>query len=78
MIPQNLVSHTGSWDLTYIGRIMVIKTLVLPLLVQILTVLPNPPAQVMKEKHIYSTILVTMLHPWCLKFQCSVAICFFF
>ena len=42
----------SSWayrDLTYIGRITVIKTLALPLLVQILTVLPNPPAQVMKE-----------------------------
>ena len=42
----------SSWayrDLTYIGRITVIKTLALPLLVQILTVLLNPPAQVMKE-----------------------------
>ena len=42
----------SSWayrDLTYIGRITVIKTLALPLLVQILTVPLNPPAQVMKE-----------------------------
>jgi hypothetical protein len=35
--------------LTYIGRITVIKTLVLPNLVQNLTVLPNPPVQAIKE-----------------------------
>jgi hypothetical protein len=36
-------------DLTYIGRITVIETLALPILVHILRVLPHPPVQVMKE-----------------------------
>ena len=36
-------------DLIYIGRITVIETLSLPILVQILRVLPNPPVQAMKE-----------------------------
>ena len=36
-------------DLTYIGRITVIETLSLQILVQILRVLPNPPVQDMKE-----------------------------
>ena len=35
--------------LTYIGRITVIKTLVLPNVVKIITVLQNPPVQVIKE-----------------------------
>jgi hypothetical protein len=39
----------GIQGVTYIGRITVIKTLALSLLVQILTVLPNPPTQIMKE-----------------------------
>jgi hypothetical protein len=46
---KNILSSWAYRDLTYIGRITVIKTLALPLLVQILTVLPNPPAQVIKE-----------------------------
>ena len=36
-------------DLTYFGRITVIETLGLPILVHILRALPNPPVQVMKE-----------------------------
>jgi hypothetical protein len=46
---KNILSSWAYRDFTYIGRITVIKTLALPLLVQILTVLPNPPTQVMKE-----------------------------
>ena len=46
---NNILSSWAYRDLTYFGRITVIKTLALPLLVQILTVLPSPPAQVMKE-----------------------------
>ena len=34
---------------TYIGRITVIKALVLPILIQSLRVLPNPPEWVIKE-----------------------------
>jgi len=45
---KNILRSWAYRDLTYIGRITVIKTLALPLLVQILTVLPNPPANVMK------------------------------
>jgi hypothetical protein len=36
-------------ELTYIGRITVLKTLALPILTQSLTVLPNPPEWVIKE-----------------------------
>ena len=36
-------------ELTYIERITVIKTLALPILIQSLTVLPNPPEWVIKE-----------------------------
>ena len=36
-------------ELTYIGKITVIKTLALPILVQIFTVLPNPPQYIFKE-----------------------------
>jgi len=36
-------------ELNYIGRITVIKTLALPILIQSLTVLPNPPEWVIKE-----------------------------
>ena len=46
---KNILSSWPYSDLTYIGRITVIKTLALPILVQILTVLPKPPVQVMKE-----------------------------
>ena len=36
-------------DLTYIGKVTVIKTLALPILVQRLTVLPNPPYSVLND-----------------------------
>ena len=36
-------------NLTYIGKVTVIKTLVLPILVQCLTVLPNPPASILND-----------------------------
>jgi hypothetical protein len=39
---KNILSSWAYRDLTYIGRITVIKTLAHPILVQILTVLPNP------------------------------------
>jgi hypothetical protein len=42
-------------DLTYIGKVTVIKTLALPILVQCLTVLPNPPDSILNdiEKMLY-------------------------
>jgi hypothetical protein len=36
-------------ELTYIGRITVMKTLTLPILIQSLTVLPNPPEWLIKD-----------------------------
>ena len=36
-------------DLTNIGKVTVIKTLALPILVQCLTVLPNPPDSILKD-----------------------------
>jgi hypothetical protein len=36
-------------DLTFIGKITVIKSLALPILIQILTVLPNPPDNILKD-----------------------------
>jgi hypothetical protein len=36
-------------DLTYIGKVTVVKTLALPVLVQCLTVLPNPPDSVLND-----------------------------
>ena len=36
-------------DLTYIGNVIVIKTLALPILVQCLTVLSNPPESVLND-----------------------------
>ena len=36
-------------DFTYIGKITVIKTLALPILVQCLTVLPNPPDSILND-----------------------------
>jgi hypothetical protein len=36
-------------DLTYIGKVTVIKTLALPILVQCLTVLPNPPDSILND-----------------------------
>ncbi len=49
---KTIKSLLNTWtyrELTYIGRITVIKTLALPILVQVLTVLPNPPDTVLKE-----------------------------
>ena len=46
---KNILSSWAYRDLTYFGRITVIKTFAILLLVQILTVLPNHPAQDMKE-----------------------------
>ena len=36
-------------DLTYIGKVTVIKTLALPILVQCLTVLPNPQDSILND-----------------------------
>jgi hypothetical protein len=36
-------------DLTYIGKVTVIKTLALPILVQCLTVLPNSPDSILND-----------------------------
>ena len=36
-------------DLTYSGKVTVIKTLAFPILVQCLTVLPNPPDSVLND-----------------------------
>jgi hypothetical protein len=36
-------------DHTYIGKVTVIKTLALPILVQCLTVLPNPPDSILND-----------------------------
>jgi len=46
---KNILNSWAYRNLTYIGRITVIKTLALAMLVQILTLLPNPPAQGIKE-----------------------------
>ena len=47
-------SLLDSWiyrDLTYIGKITVIKSLALPILIQSLTVLPNPPTRIITAIH---------------------------
>ena len=46
---KNLLNTWYNRELTYIGEITVIKTLALPILVQIFTVLPNPPQYIFKE-----------------------------
>ena len=49
---ENVKKLLNTWlyrDLTYIGKIVVIKTLALPVLIQILTVLPRPPVEIFKE-----------------------------
>ena len=46
---KSLLNLWSYRNLTYIGKTIVIKTLALPLLVQVLTVLPNPPVQVIQE-----------------------------
>lgn len=49
---KKIQSLLNSWvyrDLTYMGKITVIKSLALPILIQSLTVLPNPPDDKIKE-----------------------------
>ena len=46
---RNLLQTWTLRDLTYIGKITVIKSLALPILIQSLTVLPNPAQSVFKE-----------------------------
>ncbi len=49
---EKIKSLLNSWiyrDLTYVGKITVIKSLALPILTQCFTVLPNPPSHVFKE-----------------------------
>ena len=46
---RNILNSWCGRDLTYIGRTIVIKTLAMPVLVQILTVLPNPPVPILKD-----------------------------
>ena len=49
---EKVKSLLNSWiyrDLTYLGKITVIKSLALPILIQSLTVLPNPPDDILKE-----------------------------
>jgi hypothetical protein len=44
------ILHLWSYrDLTYIGKVTVIKTLALPILVQCLTVLPNLPDSILND-----------------------------
>jgi hypothetical protein len=55
---QSVKNKLNLWsyrDLTYIGKVTVIKTLALPILVQCLTVLPNPPDSILNdiEKMLY-------------------------
>jgi hypothetical protein len=46
-------------DLTYIGKVTVIKTLALPILVQCLTVLTNPPDSVLNDnQELFDKILM--------------------
>ena len=56
LICRNLIKHwkkiLNLWsyrDLTYIGKVTVIKTLALPILVQSLTVLPNSPDSILND-----------------------------
>lgn len=46
---KSLLNLWAYRNLTYIGKTIVVKTLFLPVLVQVLTVFPNPPVQVMQE-----------------------------
>ena len=50
---KNLLNSWIYRDLTYMGRITVIKSLALPILIQVLTVLPNPPKMFSKKFKIY-------------------------
>ena len=46
----NKILSAWCWrDLTFIGKITVIKSLALPILIQILPVLPNPPDNILKD-----------------------------
>jgi hypothetical protein len=46
---KNILNLWSYRDLTYIGKVTVIKTLALPILVQCLTVLPNPPDSALND-----------------------------
>ena len=46
---QKILNLWSYRDLTYIGKVTVIKTLALPILVQSLTVLPNPPDSILND-----------------------------
>ena len=48
-LPINIHFQFIIRDLTCIGKVTVIKTLVLPILVQCLTVLPNPPDSILND-----------------------------
>ena len=50
----NKIQSAWCWrDLTFIGKITIIKSLALPILIQILTVLPNPPDNILKDIHFF-------------------------
>ena len=46
---KNILNLWSYRDLTYMDKVTVIKTLALPILVQCLTVLPNPPDSVLND-----------------------------
>ena len=46
---QTLLSDWSLRNLSLVGKVTVVKTLAFPILVQILTVLPNPSMQVLKR-----------------------------
>ena len=49
---EKIQALLNSWiyrELTYMGKIIVIKSLALPILIQSLTVLPNPPSSMLKQ-----------------------------
>jgi hypothetical protein len=45
-----MILRSWFWhDLTFFGKITVTKSLALPILIQILTVLPNPAVNILKD-----------------------------
>jgi len=49
---QSITKKLSAWcwrDLTFIGKITVIKSLALPIIIQILTVMTNPPDNILKD-----------------------------
>lgn len=46
---QKLLKDWSFRNLTYIGRVTIIRTLALPIFIQTLTVLPNPPSYIISE-----------------------------